>query len=90
MLQGKQDLNRDQWFKKNFLEKKKKSTHVLEKRTRKNSKEAILLPYCFIQTGWHNIASPRFLLQTGLNGHHRLLYPVETQNASSSKHEEKK
>lgn len=31
-----------------------------------------------------------FLLQTGLNGHHRLLYPVETRYASSSKHEEKK
>lgn len=47
-------------------------------------------PYGFILTGHDNIVPSRFLLQTGLNGHHRLLYPVETQNASSSKHEEKK
>ena len=43
-----------------------------------------------LYSGRDNIVSLRFPLQTGLNGHHRLLYPVETQNASSSKHEEKK
>lgn len=87
MLQGKPHHSTDLWFqKKNFPE----ISQPTKTRTARRPYCQPHVPYWLILIGHNNIVPLRFFLQTGLNGHHRLLYPVETQNASSSKHDEKK
>lgn len=62
----------DLWLKRTFSE--------ISTYKEKNGKEAILpATHSFTLTGHDSTVPLRFLLQTGLNGHHRLLYPVETR-----------
>lgn len=75
------------WLKRRTSSKRSQPT---KRRTARRPYCQPRVSYCFILIGHDNIVPLLLsLLQTGLNGHHRLLYPVETQNASSSKHEER-